>query len=334
MSNLVSIIIPVYNAEKYLRECLDSVLAQNYKNFELLLINDGSTDNSGKICDHYAQKDARVKVFHKENGGVSAARNLGLDKATGEWVCFVDSDDYLDRYYIKALLESVKDDDQIDLAIQGLKRINTNGETVVTFSNLTVKADDYKTLFEKIEIIKYGYPFSKFYRKNLIVQHRIQFPENYSFAEDLSFLLCYISFSKKIRFDDIANYNYTSNENSLSRTFKSPEEYWNRYTDYKYLLKRRFSTIFDDIYKNKNTYSEFRRSIGGAIFYFLQAVYKDRSLEKSKRKEFLNRFDKEDLILIKNFIPHLKNPLSKLGFYFLSRGYNNLADYCLKIAIK
>ncbi len=330
---MISIIIPVYNSEKYLEKCLDSVLAQTFTEFEVLLINDGSTDSSGKICDEYAQKDSRVKVFHQENKGVSAARNLGLDKATGEWICFVDSDDYLDTNYLKALFDSVKKNKSVDLVIQGFKKVGKKGQTMVTFGNELIKSDDFHTLFEKKEMFKYGYTVSKLYRKKYIDYHQIRFPEDYSFAEDLSFFLNYISYNKTIKFDDIANYNYLSNDNSLSRTFKSPEEYWYRYTDYKYLLKRRFSTIFDDVYKNKNTYSEFRRSIGGAIFYFVQALYKDRSLEKSKRKELLKRLDKEDLILIKNFIPHLNNPLSKLGFYFLSRGYNNLADYCFKIAI-
>lgn len=331
---MISIIIPVYNSEKYLEKCLDSVLAQTFTDFEVLLINDGSADESGNICDDYAQKDSRIRVFHKHNGGVSAARNLGLNNAKGEWICFMDSDDYLDANYLKALLDSVKNNDSLDLAIHGFKRISKKGETIITFGNHIVKANDYHNLFEKIEVFKYGYPFSKFYRRDLITRHGIRFPENYSFAEDLSFFLNYLSYSDIIKFENVANYNYISNDNSLSRTFKSSEEYWYRYTDYKYLLKRRFSTIFDDVYKNKNTYSEFRRSIGGAIFYFVQAVYKDRSLEKSKRKELLKRLDKEDLILIKNFIPHLNNPLSKLGFYFLSRGYNNLADYCFKIAIK
>src|SRR5690606_27273688 len=99
----VSVIIPVYNAEKYLRECIDSVLAQTFDDFELLLINDGSTDGSGKICDEYAQKDARVKVFHKENGGVSSARNLGLDNAKGEWITFIDSDDWIGENYFYCL---------------------------------------------------------------------------------------------------------------------------------------------------------------------------------------------------------------------------------------
>ena len=101
-SPTISVIVPVYNAEKYLHRCIDSVLAQTYKDFELLLIDDGSKDSSGAICDEYAAKDTRVRVFHKENGGVSSARNLGLDNAQGEWITFVDSDDYIEENFLES----------------------------------------------------------------------------------------------------------------------------------------------------------------------------------------------------------------------------------------
>lgn len=91
----ISVIIPIYNAEKYLHRCIDSILSQSYCNLEILLIDDGSKDASGNICDQYAIKDRRVKVFHKENGGASNARNTGLDHCSGEWISFVDADDYL-----------------------------------------------------------------------------------------------------------------------------------------------------------------------------------------------------------------------------------------------
>ncbi len=97
MKPLISIIVPIYNVEKYLSRCINSVLSQTITDFELLLIDDGSTDKSGDICDSYAQKDSRIKVFHKENGGVSAARNYGLDNARGEWIAFVDADDWIDK---------------------------------------------------------------------------------------------------------------------------------------------------------------------------------------------------------------------------------------------
>ena len=89
----VSVIVPVYNVEKLLQRCIDSILAQTFTDFELLLIDDGSKDKSGEICDEYAAKDSRIRVFHKQNGGVSTARNIGIDKAQGEWIYFVDSDD-------------------------------------------------------------------------------------------------------------------------------------------------------------------------------------------------------------------------------------------------
>lgn len=92
---LVSIIVPIYNAEKTLRRCIDSILSQTFSDWELLMIDDGSTDQSGTICDQYAIKDKRIKVFHKKNGGVSSARNLGLDNARGEWITFVDADDQI-----------------------------------------------------------------------------------------------------------------------------------------------------------------------------------------------------------------------------------------------
>lgn len=92
----ISIIVPVYNVEKYLRKCIDSILNQTFKDFELILIDDGSTDESGKICDEYNLKDNRIKVIHKENGGLSSARNAGLDIAQGEYIGFVDSDDWIE----------------------------------------------------------------------------------------------------------------------------------------------------------------------------------------------------------------------------------------------
>ena len=92
---MISVIVPVYNSEKYLHRCIDGILAQNYTDFDLLLIDDGSTDNSGNICDEYEIRDGRIRVFHQENGGVSSARNLGLDNARGKYVMFVDSDDYM-----------------------------------------------------------------------------------------------------------------------------------------------------------------------------------------------------------------------------------------------
>ncbi|MCR8685715.1 glycosyltransferase family 2 protein, partial [Campylobacter ureolyticus] len=95
--------VPVYNVEKYLKKCIQSIINQTYKNLEIILVDDGSSDNSGKICDEFAQKDNRIKVIHKTNGGLSDARNAGLDGMSGEWVSFVDSDDFISPYYVENL---------------------------------------------------------------------------------------------------------------------------------------------------------------------------------------------------------------------------------------
>lgn len=121
-SPLISIIVPVYNAEKTLRQCVDSILSQDYRNFELLLIDDGSKDCSPAICDEYAANDFRVKVFHKPNGGVSSARNLGIDNAQGEWVTFIDADDYITDGYF----EGVAEHDE-DVLIKGYRKFDNNG---------------------------------------------------------------------------------------------------------------------------------------------------------------------------------------------------------------
>ena len=115
----ISVIVPVYKTEAYLHRCVDSILAQTFQDFEVLLIDDGSPDRSGEICDVYAQKDRRVRVFHKENGGVSSARNCGLDNAKGEWICFVDSDDFLDTTYLD---DFNLNDSRVEFYLQGYDR--------------------------------------------------------------------------------------------------------------------------------------------------------------------------------------------------------------------
>ena len=119
----ISVIIPVYKVEQYLPECLDSIINQTYKNLEIICIDDGSPDNSGKILDEYASKDNRIRVIHKENGGISSARNAGLDIATGDWISFVDSDDWLDINTYEKLLSSA-DEANTDIVMFGNCSVN------------------------------------------------------------------------------------------------------------------------------------------------------------------------------------------------------------------
>ncbi len=129
VNHLVSIIVPVYNVEKYLHRCVDSILSQDYVHLEVILVNDGSTDNSPMICDAYAQSDGRIKVIHKPNGGLSDARNTGIDHATGEYIAFVDSDDYVDRTYINTMLLAALEN-EADLVMCNFECVSDNGDSI------------------------------------------------------------------------------------------------------------------------------------------------------------------------------------------------------------
>ena len=180
----ISVIVPVYNTEKYLRRCIDSVLAQTYQDFELLLIDDGSKDSSGAICDEYAAQDARVKVFHKENGGVSSARNVGLDNARGEWITFVDSDDYIEENFLKSF-EGNLDADLVvgNTVLITLPRTKHHCIPFGCYMDLEHFISSY--LLESILRV----PWGKLYRANIIVD--LRFNENMRLGEDTLFNLCY-----------------------------------------------------------------------------------------------------------------------------------------------
>lgn len=151
---LISVIVPVYKVEKYIHKCIDSILNQTFKDFELFLVDDGSPDNCGKICDEYAAKDDRVIVIHKENGGLSDARNVAIDRANGEYLTFVDSDDYVANSHLESLLNALVETNS-DIAISNISAVSVNGE--------------YNTIYhptEKIEVLEGKEVFSTIYRPN------------------------------------------------------------------------------------------------------------------------------------------------------------------------
>jgi len=188
----ISVIVPVYNTEKYLHRCIDSILAQTFTDFELLLIDDGSKDNSGAICDEYAAKDSRVRVFHKENGGVSSARNLGLDNVRGEWVTFVDSDDWVEKEYIELFVKNI--DDLVYQSFQSL----FEGQTELWDTYVQNKIDRNDSIIELHNKGVLGYCWGKLYRAIYIEANNIRFNEEIRFREDELFVLDYLLHTKHI----------------------------------------------------------------------------------------------------------------------------------------
>ena len=219
MDILISIIVPVYKVEKYLRRCIDSILAQTYQNIEVLLIDDGSPDNSGEICDEYAERDSRVRVFHKPNDGVSSARNLGLKEAKGQYIGFVDADDYIDKSMYEVLLNNFLQE-QADISICSYNQEDKNG----VFHKHWPR-EDYLTITgdRQIECLISNQYYTcscwdRLFKKELL--HGFQFDESKKVYEDLLFLYEVAKKSSATVFTSVPLYYYCNNDGtSVARSF-------------------------------------------------------------------------------------------------------------------
>lgn len=253
MDKLLSIIVPVYKVEKYLKRCLDSILAQTYKNIEIILIDDGSPDNSGAICDEYALKDNRIRVFHIDNNGVSSARNFGLKKAKGEYIGFVDSDDYIAPEMYEVLVNNLEENNA-DISICGFSQEDKHG----VFHRYW-KEDITTTLstIEQIEclLVNRYYRCSiwdRIYKKEVL--SNVSFHRDIKIYEDMLFDYEAIKNSKKAVYTSTPYYYYCENDsNSAAR---SP------FSDTKMDIIKVCKIIYDDI---NNNYPELRKTAKNAF---------------------------------------------------------------------
>lgn len=184
----VSIIVPVYNVEKYLKQCIDSILAQTFGDFELILVDDGSPDKCPEICDEYAKKDGRVKVIHKENGGLSSARNAGMKLACGEYILFCDSDDYVSPLWCELMLNAARSH---PLSLVSCNLRKTNQDERVTFLG---ESSGIASEISYFDLYKRGlscYVWNKIYRNEIFKKCGLFFDEKCFFAEDVAFIVDY-----------------------------------------------------------------------------------------------------------------------------------------------
>ncbi len=204
MRPLISIIVPVYNTEKYLDKCIQSVLAQTYTNWELLLIDDGSTDSSGAICDKYAAEDSRIRVFHKENGGVSSARNLGLDNAKGEWITFVDADDWVEASMLKELrseaLSNNADYVYCDLLFD-------HGQYSKYYRAATY-ASEHPIMLKNFIKSTWTVICSSLVKSEIYSKHHLRFSQDYTYCEDFLFAVKAMFYASKVAYIPNAYYHY------------------------------------------------------------------------------------------------------------------------------
>lgn len=276
---MISIIVPVYNVKKYLPQCIDSVINQTYTDWELILINDGSKDNSGIICDEYASKDERIKVIHKNNEGVSIARNSGIELAKGEYICFIDSDDWIEPTYLS------------DFRINEFKcDFYFSGALYDTFD----KVYSYKKYNEKFcrnkyevkneffdqDLLSNGYPWGKLYKTQIIKENNLIFNENLTINEDHIFVFQYFRYINSLYITNTASYHYTVFDDSgrkLSSKINSFEKLKMASEEFSiaiYSLKSAWNISNDKFIKLYNT------------FVMSKRLYAFHSLVLLKEKQF------------------------------------------------
>lgn len=251
---LISIIVPVYNVERYLEECVESLVNQTYENLEIILVNDGSTDSSGSLCERLAKTDKRIRVIHKKNEGLGFARNAGMKVMTGKYVTFIDSDDYADSNLIELLYTNLKNE-CADTCIGGFKRVNDLGEIIFKekyereiYSDAEVKNRLLMRMLgssvEKSDAIRMSV-WNVIYSADIIKNNKLKFPsERELISEDIIFDIKYYKNSKRVIVINSLAYNYRLNEESLTRKYKS-----DRFEKCKILyeeLKNQVSKIYED----------------------------------------------------------------------------------------
>ncbi|WP_373736488.1 glycosyltransferase [Bacteroides heparinolyticus] len=310
MSNIprISVIVPVYKVEKHLSQCVESILVQTFTDFELLLIDDGSPDNCGEICEEYARKDKRIRVFHQENAGLSCARNTGLVNAYGRYVTFVDSDDYVKINYLKDLYDSLPSDKTLMGVIAGsLERCLPNKE----FQTLHVPEKEITS--EKVFLIltdlidKYvTYAGNKLYDNRIIKQHKISFIPFVSGLEDMLFLLDYLLYADFMFIRDYNNYIYRVgySTDALSvriNSFHAEYAAFSNYLKRVYTYQKKFDLEDDSLNKAWRSLTVFFHKV-------ILGIYKaENNYTRRERIAFLRRVLLSDKEWIKkHFLPQYK----------------------------
>ena len=247
----ISIIVPVYNAERYLSRCIDSILGQSFRDFELLLIDDGSKDGSGKICDEYAARDNRVQVFHQENRGSSLARKVGFDNAQGEYIVAIDADDWVDHNHLECMMNAMQST-HADIVVTAYWEHNIDGQ-VIQGDNQPSGADALTWQKDHLQLRCHSGLWNKMFRTELLRSPATLIPR-YSYYEDLAITVSYLEQCQKVYYSPIATYHYQITEGSITfhteakvRMMRLHEMIKNMHALYDSLSEKKRIILKDDI---------------------------------------------------------------------------------------
>lgn len=303
---MISIIIPVYNVEKYLLKCLESIANQNFKDFETILIDDGSTDNSPEICKNFCQNDGRFKYFRQENSGVSTARNYGLQKASKKWIAFIDSDDYVGKDYLQLLISA---GEKGELVVGGYiqENMHERKEFSIPKSGIIDRFEANKYLVNEAGF--YSFLWNKLFLREVIQNSAITFNPNLFYGEDLVFIFEYLKKIDYVQMIPMTNYIYCRHDSSIGG--KLTKEKIQRKLTYIDALIYVVSNLEDF---EKETKKTIMRKIGlNSVIYRANLIQFD--FEKSVIKKFTKKtsqYRKLDLL----FFSPIKERLKIIALYF------------------
>ena len=327
----ISLIVPVYNACLYLRRSVESLLAQTFSDFELILVDDGSTDGSAALCDAFAADDSRIRVLRKSNGGASSARNSGMDVAVGEWIVFADADDYVSPRYLEVM---ERECDGADVVMQGMTRVDISGNMelwklgdIVTEYDLSKDGDGERFLADVPNLSCFGGPYCKMYRREVIVRHHLAMNTGIIFAEDFEFFLRFLLVAPRIKTVPAYDcYHYEVNSGSVTQKLIPFEKEYNTFSFLPAAIngfagKYHISTD-DKIFINCCLWHYCAR--------LFASVYSRRSDSRRRSVEILRNLSQEDISIIKRYWrPHLV--AARWAMWLLERKKFKLSDIILKV---
>ena len=287
MNPLISIIVPIYNREKFLDKCIASIINQTYKKLEIILVDDGSSDSSLEICKKYAATDERIKVISQENGGVSKARNKGLEVATGEYVQFVDSDDYIESNMCQTFIDCINNDPTIEYIICGLNYCTGEGSidyTTILPLPINNMEDFYSNFFLLLNRF-FRCPTNKFFKLSIIKQNSISFLKGIHIAEDAIFNIDYLSKTSNVKVIEDCLYNVIEHNTSRLTTSFNEKEFEAQYIFYNKLITY---LINHNSFHNENKTTVLEQY----IYNFIDALKKIILIKNDNLKNLLNTYNK------------------------------------------
>ncbi len=322
---LISIIVPIYNVENYLEDCLESIINQTYSNLEIILVDDGSKDNCGKICDIYAEKDKRIKVIHKENGGLSDARNYGIEAATGEYIMFVDSDDLMELTACEKLCNEIESKDA-DMVIGNYIYVNNDG---TPWSSEVFPKSKYKNF--KLSIKDYGDSFyvmnsavwNKIYKLDFINKNNMRFVVGIP-GEDAPFTTLYFIKSKNVYYIDDVVYKYRQREDTSSISNNCTAKYFEG-------ISVAYKLIYNN-FKDNNELGFYRFFYAKSMTYIFYKFIDSNKLTNEERIEVLSNMRWFYKLSKELNVPACQDSLSILLDKIISEKYNEVIDICRVIA--